>query len=159
MNQTWLTITGRIDRGHRVASGTTAETPYPRGTIAMQTPFFTARGLDLRGFYQGTLNISIHPRTFTMRQPAYTFRRIEWTMLHPPEDFSFSQCMVLANGTEYSGWIYYPHPETKLTHFQDPSIIEVIAPFIPGLGYGDRVAIAVNPAEVTVDEPGSRDEI
>ncbi len=151
MNAAWITLRGRIEQGHRVASGMTTETPYPRGAIEMQAPFFAERGLDLTGLYRGTLNISISPYTFSMQHPAYTFRHVEWTTLHPPEDFSFSQCHVIAHGIQYSGWIYYPHPETKLTHFQDPSIVEVIAPLIASLSYGDHVDIAINTTEVRVE--------
>jgi hypothetical protein len=47
--------------------------------------------------------------------------------------------------------VYYPHPETKLRNFQNPSLLEVIAPDIPGIQYGDRVDVLVNPAEIDVN--------
>ena len=46
MSDNWVTIPGVIIQGHGVASGQ-GETPYPRGSIAMQKPFFLERGLDL----------------------------------------------------------------------------------------------------------------
>jgi hypothetical protein len=52
---------GCLRPGHQVASGLAVNNPYPAGTIAMQTPFFKALGLDLSGFYVGTLNVSIAP--------------------------------------------------------------------------------------------------
>ncbi len=152
MTEHWTTIPGVIVRGHGVASGQ-GDSPYPRGTLEMQKPFFLARGLDLSPYYEGTLNISIAPRGFTMQRPEITFRQVEWTRLHPPEDFSFSRCLVAAGGVEAEGWVYYPHPETKIRHFQDPSMIEVIARFVPGLTYGDTVQLSLNPAEIRVDEP------
>ena len=42
----------------------------------------------------------------------------------------------------YEGWVYYPHPETKLRNFQNPSLLEVIAYPIPGILYGDKVDVA-----------------
>lgn len=150
--KSWITITGVVVRGHGVASGQGAS-PYPFGTIAMQKPFFEALGLDLSPYFEGTLNISIGPRTFTLGQPEITLRQVAWTSLHPPEDFSFSRCGVIYQGIHYEGWVYYPHPETKKRHFQDASVIEVIAPHIPGLSYGDRVEIALNPAEISVTGP------
>ena len=148
--EAWRTLTGVIVRGHEVASGRGADSPYPRGSLEMQLPHFQARGLDLSPYFRGTLNVSIAPRTFTMTAPQYTFHNVNWTTLHPPEHFSFSRCRVIVRGQTYHGWVYYPHPETKIRHFQDPTLIEIIAPFIPDLTYGDRLEIQVNPQEITV---------
>ena len=145
---TWQTISGVLVQGHRVASQQSEH--YPRGTIEMQVPFFQQLGLDLTPYYQGTLNISISPHTFAMEHPQYTFLSVEWTSRHPPEHFSFSACYVIFQSARYGGWIYYPHPETKRRHFQDPSLLEVIAPFIPGIAYGSNVEVAINPAEISL---------
>ncbi|MGF1591433.1 MAG: hypothetical protein ACFCU7_19755 [Pleurocapsa sp.] len=45
-------------------------------------------------------------------------------------------------------FIYYPHPETKIGHFQDDSILEAIAPKIPHLNYGDRLILKLAPQEI-----------
>jgi hypothetical protein len=79
----------------------------------MQKPFFRAGGLDLDPFYEGTLNISIAPATFTMKDPEFTFPSVEWTDKHPPENFSFSRCRLTFNDKEYAGWVYFPDPATK----------------------------------------------
>jgi len=50
----------------------------------------------------------------------------------------------------YEGWFYFPHPETKLRNFQNPSLLEVIASSIPGIVYGDKVDVLVNPEEIVV---------
>lgn len=150
MNDLSITVSGVVTRGHGVASGTAIDTPYPRGAIEMQKPYFQVRGLDLSAYYNGTLNISIAPYTFRLHRPQYTFRQVEWTKLHPPEDFSFSACKLVVHTTAYPGWIYYPHPETKRAHEQDPSIVEILAPYIPNVGYGDQVAVMLNNAEVTI---------
>lgn len=137
-------------RGHRVASQPSRD--YPYGTLEKQKPFFKARGLDLSEYFEGTLNISIAPLAFEMSAPELTFELVEWTDLHPPETFSFSRCKVFFKGAEYAGWVYYPHPETKRTHFQDPSLIEVVTHKILDIRYGDGIEVEVNPREITIRE-------
>jgi hypothetical protein len=149
-NKHWHTVSGLVEHGHQVASGSAADSPYPSGTIEMQTPFFQALGLDLTEYFKGTLNISISPSTFQLINPEFTFRQVEWTDRHPPEDFSFSRCRLLFQNSTYNSWIYYPHPETKKRNFQNPSIIEIIALPIPNIKYGDRVEIEYNPLEISV---------
>ncbi|WP_026073185.1 hypothetical protein [Nodosilinea nodulosa] len=151
----WKTVNGLLERGHQVASGAASDSPYPGGTIELQTPFFQALGLDLTGYFKGTLNISLSPSTVQLTNPEFTFRGVQWTDRHPPEDFSFSRCRVLFHNAAYNSWIYYPHPETKRRNFQHPSTLEIIAPPIPELGYGCRVAVEYNPLEIAVDSPAS----
>jgi len=59
---------------------------------------------------------------------------------------------VIHKDIEYEGWIYYPHPETKLRHFQNPSLLEVIAYTIPDIKYGDELDVLLNPEEIHVME-------
>ena len=137
-------------RGHQVASRPSQA--YPYSSLEKQKPFFKERGLDLYQYFNGTLNISIAPLTFEMAAPELTFERVEWTDLHPPETFSFSRCTVIFKGREYAGWVYYPHPETKKTHFQDPSLVEVITHKITGIEYGDFIKIILNTDEIKIRE-------
>ena len=147
----WNTLRGILVEGYRVASGPSKD--YPYGALDRQRPLFKRRGLDLEGFFNGTLNIDLRPFTFKLIKPEFTFRKIEWTDLHPPEDFSFSRCKVVYKDIEYEGWVYYPHPETKLRNFQDPSLLEVIAYPIPKIKYGDEVQVRVNPERIEVSKP------
>jgi hypothetical protein len=149
MTPSWVTVRGVLVEGYRVASGPSKD--YPYGALDRQRPIFKERGLDLDGYFNGTLNIDISPHTFELIKPEFTFHHVEWTDLHPPEHFSFSRCKVVFNDVEYDGWIYYPHPETKLRHFQNPSLLEVIARPIPGIKYGDKVKALLNPDEITVN--------
>ena len=144
----WITVHGILAQGYRVASGPSAD--YPYGALDRQRPIFKTRGFDLDTYFNGTLNIDIRPATFVMKNPEYTFRHVEWTDLHPPEDFSFSHCKVIFKQVEYDGWVYYPHPETKLRNFQNPSLLEVIAQPIPEIKYGDVLDVLVNPTEITI---------
>ena len=144
----WILLHGTIVEGYRVASSPSKD--YPYGALDRQRPIFAARGLDLSGYFNGTLNIDIRPHTFKLIKPEFTFHHVEWTDLHPPEHFSFSRCRVIFKDIEYEGWVYYPHPETKLRHFQNPSLMEVIAMPIPGINYGSEVSVFVNPEEIEV---------
>ena len=146
----WMTVEGVVCPGHRVASGLAADTPYPQGTIEMQAPFFRQLGLDLRPYYLGTLNVTIRPYQFRVKQPEYRFEQVKWSPEHEAESFSFSRFQVVFANDLYEGLIYYPHPETKIGHFQDPSTLEVLAPPIPQIGYGDRLQIRVNVNEIEV---------
>jgi hypothetical protein len=144
----WITLPGILVQGYRVASGPSQD--YPYGALDRQRPLFALRGLDLSAYFNGTLNIDITPCTFKLIKPEFTFPRVAWTDLHPPEHFSFSRCRVMFNNTEYDGWVYYPHPETKLRNFQNPSLLEVIAMEIRGIQYGNPLHVMVNPAEIEV---------
>jgi hypothetical protein len=152
MTPNWILIPGILAQGYRVASGPSQD--YPYGALDRQRPIFKARGLDLDSYFNGSLNIDIRPATFAMLKPEFTFPLVEWTDLHPPETFSFSHCRVIFREIEYEGWVYYPHPETKLRNFQNPSLLEVIARPIPGLQYGDKLGVWVNGNEIAVQ--GSR---
>jgi len=146
MTTAWTFLQGVLTEGYRVASGPSKD--YPYGALDRQRPIFKSRGLDLDGYFNGTLNINIRPHTFKWIRPEFTFYDVEWTDLHPPEHFSFSRCRVIHKDIEYEGWVYYPHPETKLRHFQDPSLLEVIARPIAEIRYGDHVGVWLNSAEI-----------
>lgn len=148
----WTTVRGVLKEGYRVASGPSSD--YPYGALDRQRPIFKERGLDLEGYFNGTLNVDISPLIFRLIKPEFTFRNVEWTDLHPPEHFSFSHCVVIYGGVEYDGWVYFPHPETKKRNFQDPSLLEVIATPIPNIKYGDKLEVKLNPERIEVG-PGS----
>jgi hypothetical protein len=147
----WIGVPGVVLRGHQVASGTGADSPYPHGSISMQLPFFKALGLELGAMHPATINVSITPLRFALLAPQYTFKAVAWTHLHPPEDFSFSACLLEHQGSACAGWIYYPHPQTKQTHFQPASTLEILAPHIRGMAYGSSVLLRLNPAEIAIN--------
>ena len=148
MSTNWILLHGMLVKGHQVASRPSKD--YPYSSLEKQKPFFKKLGLDLYQYFNGTLNISIAPLEFEMSAPEITFELVEWTDLHPPETFSFSRCMVRFAGKKYKGWVYYPHPETKKTHFQNPSLIEVITYEIPDIKYGDAIEIEIDPREIII---------
>ncbi len=144
----FVSIPGIVVEGHRVASS--ASKDYPYGTLERQKPFFKAKGLNLDDYFNGTLNISIAPLRFEIIKPSFTFFQIAWTDLHPPEDFSFSSCRIKFRGKVYTGFVYYPHPETKIRHFQDPAVIEVITEPITGIGYGASIVLVLDLKEIKI---------
>jgi hypothetical protein len=138
---------GVIVEGYRVASGASRDCPVPGGTIAKQLPYFKERGLDLSHCFPGTLNIDISPKALAPATPRFTFRSIHWLPGCSAEDFSLSPCRVTFDTRAYDGFIYYPHPETKLAHPHAASIVEVVAPLIEGVGYGASIELAINAEE------------
>lgn len=154
MKSKLVALSGIVKSGHLVASGKAKDSPYERGTLEMQLPFFQDLGLDLSSFFLGTINISIAPHTFKFVRPQYTFTHVKWHPDYAAETFSFSPCQIVYRDLSYTGIIYYPHPETKIGHFQDDSILEAIAPKIPNLNYGDRLILKLNPREIELDLMG-----
>jgi hypothetical protein len=136
-----IALHGVVVRGHGVASGQAAGSPYPQGSVAMQMPFFNARGLDLSDCWAGTVNVSVAPHTWRLLRADHCFERLAWTHLHPPETFSFVRLKLLWRSKSIGAWLYYPHPETKATHHQHASVMEIIAPRMDGLAYGDAVTL------------------
>ncbi|WP_110986497.1 hypothetical protein [Acaryochloris thomasi] len=149
----WITLAAQLVHGYGVASGRATHSPYPQGTIALQTPHFLELGLDLRGYYPGTLNLSIAPYDLQLRQPRWTFPLVEW-FPNVCETFSFSPCRLVIKEVSVNGLIYYPHPDTKPAHFQDPSIVEVLAPYIGDLDQTSMISLEVKAQEIRIQSPG-----
>jgi len=139
-----------IKEGHKVASGQADDSPYPRGSIEMQAPFFRDYGINLDNYYLATLNLSITPYIFEMVSPEITVRNIKWAEGFAAENFSFSKCEIVFENKVYKGLVYYPHPETKIGHFHSQSLIEVITQYIPNIAYGDEAYLTLNQDEINI---------
>jgi hypothetical protein len=145
-------ITARLVEGHRVASGLNGNPRFPGGTLRMQTPHFQERGLDISRLYVGTLNVSIAPLSYRVVKARHTFTNVKWHPTEPAEDFSFFDVRVVCpDGTAVAGYVYYPHPDTKPEHFQQPDVLELLLPFVKGLHYGVTLRLEV-PANQMVFE-------
>jgi hypothetical protein len=136
-------LTGIVVTGYGVASGAAPGGPYPGGTIRMQIPHFLERGVDLRAFVPATINLDISPRHFAIEAPDMTLEGVRWTDRIPPETFSFVHCTVTHAGRDYPAMIYYPHPETKVEHHHDDSLMELLAEPIAELSCGDRLTVSL----------------
>ena len=150
--QGWISVTGQIESGYGVASGRAGDPRFPQGTLAMQRPFFAQLGLELGDYFLGTLNLSIAPHRYKIKQAKYTFRQVRWSDAAPAEDFSFFDCRLkLGFKPACNGLIYYPHPETKPEHFQSPTTLEVMTGWISGLRSGDWVQLEVDPQQISFE--------
>ena len=147
----WVQVKGIIKKGYGVASGRGGDKRFPNGTIEMQQPFFYKQGLDLKPYFPGTLNISISPHQYSVKQAKYTFKNLKWAENEPPENFSFFDCRIrLKNDQVKEGLIYYPHPETKPEHFQAADILEIITFKIDDLKYDDEVILEVDSQQIDI---------
>jgi hypothetical protein len=148
-------ITARLVEGHRVASGLNGNPRFPGGTLRMQFPYFLARGLDLSAFHLGTLNVSIAPLAYRVLQARHTFTNVKWHPTEPAEDFSFFDVRVVSSDkTSVDGFIYFPHPDTKPAHFQQPDVLELLLPFVEGLRYGMELSLEVPAAQMIFELSG-----
>ncbi len=152
MSEEWQRVRARIVEGHRVASGQNGNPRFPGGTLRMQMPYFQSLGLDLSGFYLGTVNVSIAPLQYRVLVPRMTtFRKVKWHPTEPAEDFSFSDVRLLFEGKEpLRGLVYYPHPETKPAHFQKPDVLELLLPFVEGIRYGAMLELEIPAGQIEV---------
>lgn len=82
-----------------------------------------------------------------------TLRGVRWTDRIPPEDFSFFSCLIEAAGATHRAVIYRPHPETKVEHFQGDSIVEILAPFMPGAHAGMAATLWIRRNQLAVSGP------
>ena len=147
----WTPVKGIVSRGYGVASGYSGDPRFPNGTIEMQRPVFQSLGLDLTNYFMGTVNVAIAPQKYKTKSAKHTFRNVEWSPTEPAEDFSFFDCRILTGKDKrISGLVYYPHPETKPEHFQSPDTLEVMAPFISGLKYGDELTLEVDSQQLEI---------
>ncbi len=145
-------ISASIVRGHQVASGLNGDARFPGGTLRMQMPYFLQHGLDISHLYPGTLNVSVAPMRYRVIRPRNTFYNVKWHPTEPAEDFSFFSVEVLRTGQPpVAGFIYYPHPETKPEHFQEPDVLELWLPFIPGLDYGAELKLKIPASQMAFE--------
>jgi hypothetical protein len=117
----------------------------------MQEPYFKAMGLDLGAYHPGTLNVSIAPAVYHVRSPRLTFRQVKWHPTEPAEDFSFFDVRLVRPGSDaVSGLIYFPHPDTKPEHFQQPDVLELLMPFVESVGYGAELVLEIPEDQMVV---------
>jgi CTP-dependent riboflavin kinase len=148
----WTIVHALIGRGHQVASGKGGDARFPGGTVRMQAPHFLSRGLDLSPYYSGTINVSIAPHRYKLLKPRVTFRNVKWHPTQPAEDFSFFDVRLFRDKEHPTeGLIYFPHPETKPEHFQQPDVLELLLPFVEGLELGNQLRIALRREQVLIE--------
>jgi hypothetical protein len=133
---------GTVVTGHGVASGRAGDLRFPNGTLQLQYPIFTRLGADMSGPYPASINVQIHGE-IELGEPTHVFRSVKWHPDVPAEDFSLWRVSLTHHGVTWAAMVYRPHPETKPDHLQPAGVVEVIAPLIGDLDYGDEVTIDV----------------
>lgn len=136
-------VEGVVVAGHGVASGTGQDRRYPAGTIRLQQPFFLERGIDLSGYYPGTLNVDVAPLVPAPIPEKALFDGLMRWFGDIEERFILSPAEVEVDGVRHAGLWYYPHPETKPAHFQPGTVIELLLPWIADIRAGDRVRVGL----------------
>ncbi len=130
---------GTVVAGHGVASGRSSTSPYPAGTIALQQPHFLAQGVDLSRYHPGTLNVDVAPHAPVPQAPLFD-GRLRW-FGDLEERFLLSRIRLRCGARDFDGLWYYPHPATKPAHFQKPTVVELLLPWIDGLAPGSPVRV------------------
>ena len=94
-------VKGKLIKGYGVASGGASDSPYGKGSIELQQPYFKSLGLDLSGYFKGTLNLDISPYRFEILAPDYHFEAINW---YPGvvESFYFVSCRIYFKEIQHS---------------------------------------------------------
>ena len=139
-----------VVKGHQVASGRANDPRFPLGTVGAQLPFFQALGLDLNGYYLATINAQFNCHAIVLNFYDHYFKQVKWHENMPAENFKFCRCHILVNSTSYPALIYQPQLDTKIEHFQPINQLELLAPFIDNLDYGDLISLDISNAKVTL---------
>ncbi|WP_286267613.1 hypothetical protein [Thalassotalea atypica] len=132
-----------VMKGHQVASGLAINSPYPQGTIALQSPFFRQQGLDLTPYFMGTINAAFACKSIKLKAWDHEVKRLVWFPELPCEDFKFAHCHVIYQNQSYPALIYQPTAETKIGHFQPKNTLEIISEEIKGLKYGVQATLQI----------------
>jgi hypothetical protein len=149
MSQSFTWLEGPVLRGHGIASGARGCQELG-GSIHAQKPFFRAAGIELGHLHDGTLNVGISPRSFTPVSPAFTITGMKWHPEWPAETFFLFDARIRHGGEEFSGYVYYPDPGTKPSAFLGHDMLEILAPYLSGIGYGDRLDIGIDPSQMDI---------
>jgi hypothetical protein len=153
-----ILIQGKVVSGYGVASGKGKDSRYPNGTLYLQMPFFKKKGLDLESYFRGTINVNISPYHYTIINPTYYLKGIDWSAHIPPENFYFFKVKLLYKNSTYEGLIYMPDPETKTDHHQINTLLEVMMPPIENLKSGAKVILQF-PKDSLQFSKDKRDEV
>lgn len=137
-------------QGHGVASGISGDPRYPKGTLAQQKSYFEAEGIDFQDYYLGTINVDIRPYFFQIKKPKHFIENVNWSDFIPSENFYFFDVLVEYDYKIYEGLIYLPDPNTKIEHFQNNSILELILPKLENLKYGDAIFIVTKGEQIQI---------
>ncbi len=148
-NEFDLNVVGILSPGYGHASGIRSK-KYPEGTINLQRPHFFKHGLDISDCFAGTLNVSIAPRSFRMKTAEFLLHEIIWKEGRRAENFMIARCKVKRGIDWLPSFVYYPDPSTKDNSIDDPQQIQILAPKIEGIKYGDKIELLLRSKEIEI---------
>jgi hypothetical protein len=147
-----MRLEGRVIKGKGIASGKNIDPETGlTNTIGMQKPFFKMADIPyIEDVYNGTVNMDISPNEFKINYPDYFVENVAWHV-DATESFQFVKTDIVFGAKDYSGYIYYPMPSKLKSH--PDTRIELLAPKIPDLEYGKKIAIFVADGKISVKNP------
>lgn len=115
-------------------------------TIPSQKELFKELGLpNVEKFFNGTLNIDISPRKFSVLKYDYFFKAVEWgSKNNKAEDFGFIKIAALEYADEHYDQVGYIYVPFNSPHFSNPSQFEVISIPIPKIEMGNKIRIHID---------------
>jgi hypothetical protein len=148
----FIEIPGQVVIGTQAASGTKYFSEHG-GTIALQRTHFEQAGVDLTRIHNGTVNVDIKPLSFYIKKPTIIVPNVYWHPIYRDrsETFWFVECILHFQDNEYEGFVYYPHPSTKIGISPGKSVIETLIPFISNLNYGSLVALKLPDDRIEIE--------
>jgi len=147
-----ITIKGIISEGLKAASGQRHK--GAAGTIALQKPGLKSIGVEVDKLFNGTINLQLK-QGFHITKPDYTLTDYEW-IEGVFESFDILRCKIKYGQSTYEGYVYRPK-ESEHAAAHEASIVELLAPEIPGIRYGDRLSIDVAKDRVVLNHGMHRD--
>lgn len=135
---------GTLIQGHQVASGLASNCPWPGGSVARQLPLMGLHGVPVTRLFSGTLNVALACREVPYPEQFEFDFVLDWRAPDKPTHFRLHRLIVEFAGRRYQGWSYrkiYPDGYVSI-HPQPANVIEILAPQIDGIQYGDRVSVA-----------------
>jgi len=129
--------------GHQIASGQAKNSPYPKGSIELQAPYFEKLGLNLSAFYFATLNLQLSVAKINWQRFDYEFDDVLWLEKFPAECFAFIHCQLEINQQTTKALVYHVKQESKIDHFQPDNVVEVLAPKLDGVSYGQQGTLII----------------
>ena len=71
---------------------------------------------------------------------------VKWINNFPCEDFRFAKCIIHSEIESFPAYVYQPAISTKIGHFQDKNVLEIISVKIKELKYGDKYTLEIENA-------------
>ncbi len=114
-------------------------------SLRKQKKAFLQHGLQMQGFYPGTINVSSHPNKYIIKKYDHFMEKVRYRsfLRMRTEDFGFIKILSLThNGVTFPDWgyIYFAH---KSPHFANDEVFELFGPELKGLALNDHLELEI----------------